>query len=425
MSSPSSAWSEWCESTSRDLTERDLLRSLRTVTPMPHAATSVLVDELTRDQWVNNEPSAGELSAASAESAPSELAMFATNDYLGLSTHPAVRAAAAAAAEAHGCGPRSSALVCGYTSLHRRLESSLATLKSAEDCLLFPSGYAANLAVLGALADSSDCAIFSDELNHASIIDGSLLASRKRHGPSLHIYRHNDLEHLETLLRASTAPRKLIVSDSLFSMDGDYADCAGLASLRRRYGALLCLDEAHATLVCGAHGGGAAEAAGMADEVDVHVGTLSKAFGAHGGFVATSKPLKQLLVSRGRAGIYSTALPAPVIAAADAALEHATPELRSRLTDNVSQFAEEVGLPTGGSHIVPIVVGDAADALAASASLLRQGFHVPAIRPPTVPAGTSRLRVAISAAHSPELISSLARALRHSGVLSRRLPLFR
>ncbi len=419
----SSAWQEWCEQTTDSLTSRDVLRSLRTISPVPRAASKVFVNEATHSQWAGNVPSPGDVPRIDDDMM--ELAMFATNDYLGLSTHPAVRAAAAAAASEHGCGPRSSALVCGYTAAHRALESSLAALKSAEECLLFPTGYAANLAVLCALADSEDCAIFSDELNHASIIDGSLLASRRRHGASLHVYRHSDLEHLDALMSASLAPRKLIISDSLFSMDGDYADCAGLVQLRHRHGALLCLDEAHATLVCGEHGGGAAEAAGVASEVDVHVGTLSKAIGAHGGFVATSAPLKQLLISRGRAGIYSTALPTPMVAAASAALEHATPELRAKLRANVDLLAEMAGLDSGGSHIVPIVVGDAADALGASTALLRQGFHVPAIRPPTVPAGTSRLRIALSAAHSPALIKSLAQALRASGVLSRRFPVFR
>ena len=420
----SSSWQEWCEQKTSSLASQELLRSLRTVTPSPHVASTVYVDETTHRQWVSNMPSVGEAPQIGI-GAPVELAMFATNDYLGLSMHPAVRSAAAAAASEHGCGPRSSALVCGYTAAHRMLESSLAALKSSEECLLFPTGYAANLAVLGALADAEDCAIFSDELNHASIIDGSLLATRRRQGASLHIYRHHDLEHLDALLSASSAPRKLIVSDSLFSMDGDYADCAGLVQLRHRHGALLCLDEAHATLVCGEHGGGAAEAAGVAHEVDVHVGTLSKAFGAHGGFVATSAPLKQLLISRGRAGIYSTALPAPVLAAASAALEHATPALRAQLRDNVDLFAQTAGLEPGGSHIVPIVVGDAAAALGASASLLRQGFHVPAIRPPTVPAGSSRLRIALSAAHSHAQITALSQALRATGVLSRRLLLFR
>ena len=214
------------------------------------------------------------------------VSVFASNDYLGLSSHKDVRAAAAWAALEHGCGPRSSALVCGYTDAHAALEAGLAQLKGTEDALLFPTGFAANLAVMGALASSPSCAIFSDELNHASIVDGARLAC-KGAGAALHVYRHNDLDHLESLLEQSAAERKLIVSDSLFSMDGDVADVVGLATLRGRYGAMLCLDEAHATLVYGdEHGGGVAEAQGVdPSSVDLHVGTLSKAFGSHGGFV--------------------------------------------------------------------------------------------------------------------------------------------
>lgn len=196
-------------------------------------------------------------------------------------------------------------------------------------------------------------------------------------------------------------------------------DCAGLAALRTRHGALLCLDEAHATLVCGEHGGGAAEAAGVSAQVDVHVGTLSKAFGAHGGFVACDASLKHLLLSRGRPGVYSTALPLPAVAAAAAALRVATPALRQRLRANIDTFADATGVPRGGSHIVPIIVGDATDALAASSALLSRGFHVPAIRPPTVPAATSRLRVALTAAHTRNAVIALARALARTGVLSK------
>lgn len=219
------AWREWCDMTCERLRDDGLLRSLRTVTPIEGSSASALVDSATHTEWTASAPSTGNLPQDSGE-LQHELAMFATNDYLGMSVHPEVRAAAATAAAAHGCGPRSSALVCGYTASHRSLEASLANLKHKQECLLFPTGYAANMAVLGALADSDRCAIFSDELNHASIIDGARLAMRA--GASLHIYRHNDLEHLDALLRESGAVRKLIISDSLFSMDGDYAVCTSL-----------------------------------------------------------------------------------------------------------------------------------------------------------------------------------------------------
>lgn len=215
------SWSEWCEFVTSGLCERDVLRSLRTITPQTgQEATAVLVDRCTHSQWTENMPSVGEVPELSSDP-PVALAMFATNDYLGLSMHPAVRAASAAAANAFGCGPRSSALVCGYTASHRALETAVAKLKNTEECLLFPSGYAANMSVLNTLADAPECEIFSDELNHASIVDGCLLASRGRNRASMQIYRHNDLGHLDALLSASLAPRKLIISDSLFSMDGN------------------------------------------------------------------------------------------------------------------------------------------------------------------------------------------------------------
>jgi 8-amino-7-oxononanoate synthase len=413
-----SPWTSWLASTTDDLCERRLLRDRRVIEPI-------------------------EGSACRVRSREGELTVFSSNDYLGLSAHAGMRAAAAAAAASHGSGPRSSALVCGHTDAHAELESGLAELKGCESALLFPTGFAANLAVVGTLADGPGAAVFSDELNHASIVDGARLAARA--GASVHIYRHNDLGHLEALLAASAAPRKLIVSDSLFSMDGDLADVAGLALLRDRYGAMLALDEAHASLVYGPNGGGVAEAFDVAESVDVHVGTLSKAFGAHGGFVGCSDALRSLIVSRGRAGIYSTALPYPAVAAANAALTYATDELRATLWGHVHALSHALGAappshaaaaphasplapPVAPPHaslfappslrcatvtspIVPIVVGSEEAALAAAAALLQDGYLVPAIRPPTVPAGTARLRVALSAAHTAEDVSGLARAL--------------
>jgi len=340
---------------------------------------------------------------------------FSANDYLGLSCAPEVQAAASEAALAYGSGPRGSALVCGYTVAHRRLERDLARLKGCEEALLFPTGFAANLAVLGALITSPSCAIFSDALNHASIVDGARLAAKST-GAVLHVYRHGDLSHLEALLSASAAPRKLIISDSLFSMDGDLADCAGLATLRDRYSALLCLDEAHATLLFGGSGGGVAQSQGVAEKVDVSVGTLSKACGSHGGFVGCSAQLKQLLLSKGRAGIYSTALPAPAVAAARAAIQLATPERRSCLWSVVSAFSSATRT-VAHSPIVPLVVGSEERALEAARCLLSAGFLVPAIRPPTVPPGTARLRLAFSAAHEHSDVLALVNELRKLDLL--------
>ncbi|EFJ39865.1 hypothetical protein VOLCADRAFT_78219 [Volvox carteri f. nagariensis] len=354
--------------------------------------------------------------------------LFSLNDYLGLASHPEVAEAAARAAKQVGMGPRSSALVAGYTHSHRQLEEGLAELKGTQDCLLFPTGFAANLAVMtslsyaapptsgtdGSSSSSSSLAIFSDELNHASIIDGARLASRSAGSGGgggggavqLHVYRHNDLGHLEV--------------GCLFSMDGDFADLRGLAALRRRHPFLLAVDEAHGTLVCGEGGGGAAEATG----VDLHIGTLSKAFGALGGFVACSGPMKQLLLNRGRAFVYSTSLPVPIVEAAAAALRVSKRESwrRTHVWSLVRRLGSGLGVPAL-SPVVPLVVGPEGPTLELSSMLLQEGLmHVPAIRPPTVPPGTCRLRVSLSAAHSYEDVDELIRLVRRSGVVLARLP---
>ncbi|EFN55853.1 hypothetical protein CHLNCDRAFT_22749 [Chlorella variabilis] len=323
------------------------------------------------EAWVTGQPPTSANLPSPAECPDLRVVkLFSLNDYLGLSTHPAVRQAAADAALQCGNGPRSSALVGGYTSWHAELERGLAALKGTEDCLLFPTGFAANLAVASALCQDGGVVVLSDELNHASIVDGARLG--RRGGSRLLVYRHNDLAHLEQLLTEQVPP------DSLFSMDGDFANLRGLARLKRRHAFLLVVDEAHATLVCGARGGGAAEMLGVASDVDLHVGTLSKAFGCLGGFVACSRGWKDFLVNRGRSQVFSTALPVPVVAAALAALRR--------------------------------------EAVDASMQLLRAGFHVPAIRPPTVPPGTSRLRVSLSAAHTEDDLQQLIDGLRECGV---------
>uniref|UniRef100_A0A1D2A4U9 Aminotransferase class I/classII large domain-containing protein n=2 Tax=Auxenochlorella protothecoides TaxID=3075 RepID=A0A1D2A4U9_AUXPR len=344
--------------------------------------------------------------------------LFSLNDYLGLSTHPQVCAAAASAALAVGSGPRSSALVGGYTTHHRELESDLATLAGTEECLLFPSGFAANCSVMAAVAGSPEVEVFSDELNHASLVDGLRLA--KAAGARVQVYRHNDMAHLESLLQASPAKptsRRLVITDTLFSMDGDYAPLARLAELRRAHGFLLAVDEAHATLVCGDRGAGAAEAAGVEGSVDLHLGTLSKAVGCSGGFLACSRAWKALLVAKARGQVFSTAMPVPMAAAASAALRVAReePELRRRLWRHVGVLSGALGVPSR-SPILPVVVGAEARALRLADDLWRAGFHVPAIRPPTVPPGTSRLRISLSAAHSDADVVALVRALQGQGL---------
>lgn len=404
------------------------------------------------------------LSSTPTTTTTTTLTLFSTNDYLGLSTHPRVRAAAARTAASLGCGPRASALVPGaYTTAHRELEKALARLKGTEDALLFPSGFAANAAAMAALCGggggdgggeggegASTVVVFSDELNHASIVDGARLAARSNSNssdsPSQHqprvkvvVYPHNDVAFLDRALSdervVPRGARALVVTDSLFSMDGDLADLRALARLRRRHGFLLVIDEAHATLVCGPRGGGAAEAllgSGEGDgggaggggvsssDVDVHVGTLSKAFGAHGGFVACSARVRSLLANAGRPFAFSTALPAPAVAAALAALDVAAfgaaegRALRARVWAHARRLGEALGVPVH-SPIVPLVLGGEREALAASGLLLDRGLHVPAIRPPTVPRGTSRLRVSLSAAHSDEDVGRLIDALRELG----------
>jgi 8-amino-7-oxononanoate synthase len=385
---PPAPWRAWLETSLSDLADRDLLRELR-----PLRADS----------------------AVHVRMEGRELTLFSSNDYLGLSAHPALRAATADAARTRGSGPRGSPLICGYTESHRELERELARLKGTEAGLLFPTGFAANLAVLSAFGDDGT-AIFSDELNHASIIDGCRLARRR--GAGLEVYPHADAEALDRALAASDAPRKLVVTDTVFSMDGDLAPLDRIVEVKDRHDALLMIDEAHATLVFGESGAGVAEHFGVSGRVEVQMGTLSKAVGALGGFIATTGRLKTWVLNRGRAYIYSTAPPVPVVEAARAGLRIARerPELRERLWDRVDQLGRRLGRDLD-SPVVPVVLGGERRALEASRELLDRGHHVIAIRPPTVPEGTSRLRIALSAAHSREDVARLAEDLEEVGVV--------
>ncbi|MGM0556904.1 MAG: aminotransferase class I/II-fold pyridoxal phosphate-dependent enzyme [Myxococcota bacterium] len=339
-----------------------------------------------------------------------DVTLFSSNDYLGMSHHPRVRAHLSDVSQSQGLGPRGSPLICGYTESHAALERELAELKGTQSALLCPTGFAANLAVVSSLA-GPDVHVFSDRLNHASIIDGCRLA--KRRGAKLSVYDHNDTAKLAAQIEASDAERKLVVTDAVFSMDGDLAPLPQLAEICQRDDTMLIVDEAHATLVFGDSGGGLVEHFGEEERVDIHVGTCSKAFGTHGGFVATSQALREFLLNRGRSYIYSTAQPVPVVEASRAALRVATdePQLRRQLWARVAQLSEALGRPLD-SPIVPVILGDEQRALRASETLLERGFHVTAIRPPTVSEGTSRLRIALSAAHSPRDIDGLAEVLR-------------
>jgi 8-amino-7-oxononanoate synthase len=320
---------------------------------------------------------------------------FASNDYLGLSNHLALRGAACDAVERWGTGSTSSRLVVGSRPCHDELESELCAWKRTDAALVFSSGYTANLGVLSTLG-GPDCLIVSDELNHASIIDGCRLSRSP-----VEISRHNDVEHVEQILRSATTTRAMVVVDAVFSMDGDEAPVYLLGEVCARNGALLVIDEAHAVL------GPTAEAlADIAGLEWVHVVTMSKALGSSGGAACGPRWLIELLVNRARPFIFSTApSPADTAAATAAVRLIRTPEgqqLITRLASLVGRVA-----PGHPSPIIPILIGSETDAVAASAELLGRGLLIPAIRPPTVAPGTSRLRIALSAAHTDAMIDDL------------------
>ncbi|HEX5270020.1 MAG TPA: 8-amino-7-oxononanoate synthase [Gemmataceae bacterium] len=343
---------------------------------------------------------------------------FCSNDYLGLANDPALAEAATKAALEQGFGASAARLVSGDLPAHRELEQVLAAFCTRPAALVFPSGYQTNLGVLAALAGPEDV-IVSDALNHASLIDGCRL-SRAR----IAIYPHADARTAAQLLaEARGARRRLLVTESIFSMDGDAAPLADLAEVADRNDAILIVDEAHAFGVLGPRGRGLAAAAGV--QPDVLIGTLGKAVGAAGGFAAGSLPLRELLVNRARTFIFTTALPPPVAAAATAAVRLIDgPEgdrRRARLSERRAWLTARLGalrpitLPgfvdCPGSPILPFVLGTEARALAVSAALAERGVFVPAIRPPTVPAGTARLRITLSAAHEQSDLEALLRAL--------------
>jgi len=334
-----------------------------------------------------------------------EVVCLCSNDYLGLAADEAVKAAAIEAVRRWGVGAAASPLVCGTTQVHRDLEARLATFKQTEAAVVTSTGWMANRVAIHALAGPGDL-VLCDKLSHASILDAA-----RSSGATVRSYAHGDPARLATLLTRHRASyeRCLIATDSVFSMDGDVALLGDLVALKEQFGARLLIDEAHATGVLGERGRGVAEAAGVEDRIDVVVGTLSKALGALGGFVAGPTVLIDVIRNTGRAFIYTTALPPAVCAAAMAALDiiEAEPDRRERLLASAEQLrgrlrADGVDTLNSATQIVPIVIGDAGEALAASAALLDEGFLVPAIRPPTVAPGTSRLRVSLSSAHDPE-----------------------
>jgi len=336
-----------------------------------------------------------------------ELWNFASNDYLGLAGHPEITAALVEGARKFGAGSAASRLVCGTLPPHRLLEEALAAAKQTEAALTFSSGFATSLGVIPAVVGKSDF-ILLDKLSHACLVDAARLS-----GATLRVFPHNDLHKLERLLAATRAKspkaRILVATESVFSMDGDLCPLREIVGLVEAHDALLLLDEAHGFGVLGDSGMGLAEQEGLQKRVTFQMGTLSKAAGLSGGYLAASRDWIDLLVNRARSFIYSTAPPPALAHAALASLELIRSDegagLRLRLRENIARIRHS---PT---PILPVVLGTNEGALAASSALADAGFLVPAIRFPTVPRGTARLRISLSAAHPPEAVSALAEAV--------------
>ncbi|WP_428481102.1 8-amino-7-oxononanoate synthase [Pyruvatibacter mobilis] len=335
---------------------------------------------------------------------------FCCNDYLNLSQHPQVKAAAAEALETYGAGTGASRLVTGNNPLFAELEARLARIKGAEAALIFGSGYLANTGIIPSLLGEGDI-IFADELSHACIISGSRM-SRAR----VVIFRHNDMAHLRSLLAAHRADgaNALVVTDGVFSMDGDLAPLPEMTALAEAHDAWLMTDDAHGLGVIGGGRGSSFAFGPQKMNVPLQMGTLSKAVGGYGGYLCADQPVIDLLKSRARTLVYSTGLPPASVAAALAALDviEAEPERVVRPVANATQFCREVGLPTPESPIVPVIIGEETRALDASRLLLDEGYLVTAIRPPTVPPGTARLRLTFMAEHDPADITRLASLVR-------------
>ncbi len=338
--------------------------------------------------------------------------LLCSNNYLGLADHPDLRRAAAEAAMRWGVGAGASRLVSGTMTIHRRLEERLATFKGREAALLFGSGYLANAGTIAALARPGDV-VFSDELNHASIIDGCRMSRAE-----VFVYDHCDVEHLEWGVAKAERRGALIVTDSVFSMDGDVAPLAEIVEIAGRHRLRVLVDEAHGTGALGPGGRGALAEAGLEEHVDVIVGTLGKALGSYGAFVACDQQMARYLLNAARTFIFSTALPPPAVAGALAALEllERKPRLVQRLTANSQALRSELeneGFDLRGSRtqIVPLVVGEAELAVQICETALARGVFAQAIRPPTVPPGTSRLRIAVMASHREEELRFAARTI--------------
>lgn len=339
------------------------------------------------------------------------LISFCCNDYLNLSQHPEVKDAAIAATRRLGAGAGASRLVSGNHSLYRELETALARLKGTEDACVFGSGYLANLGIIPALAGAGDL-VLADALSHACLMAGGKLS-----GAETLIFRHNDVAHLSELLRTRRKQYRhcLILTDGVFSMDGDLAPVSALAQAAREYDAWLMTDDAHGIGVL-AEGRGSSFANDVKADVPLQMGTLSKAVGAYGGYLCASRAVIDLIRTRARTLIYSTGLPPAIVAAAIASLDIISrdAQLRAAPLQKARRFTRAMNLPLAQSPIVPLIIGDPARALALSAMLEDAGFLVTAIRPPTVPEGTARLRFTFTAAHQDADIDRLSALLREA-----------
>jgi 8-amino-7-oxononanoate synthase len=343
-----------------------------------------------------------------------EVINFSSNNYLGIANHPALAAAAKEAIDRYGCGSGASRLISGNMTLHEELETKLATFKGTGAALVFNSGFQANTGILSTLTGEGD-AIFSDALNHASIIDGCRLSRAK----SI-VYAHGDLDRLESALKLEVdAGRKLIVTETIFSMDGDEAPLNGIVELAEKYGAMVMVDEAHATGIFGSTGAGIVAKLGLGERVAVQMGTLGKALGGFGAYVAGSRALRELLINRCRSFIFTTSLPPAIMAMAMAAIDlvQQEPERREALWNNcriLSAGLRELGFSSGSgkSPILPLVIGDAGKCMQFSERLLEKGIFAQGIRPPTVPPGTSRLRITLMATHTRSQIDRAIETFR-------------
>lgn len=346
-----------------------------------------------------------------------ELLDFSSNDYLALSEHPEVIAASRKYLEEFGAGAGAARLMSGDLEINHQLEKEIAQLKAKEAALIFGSGYLANIGVIPALVGRGDLLV-TDRLSHASIYDGCLLS-----GAKVIRFRHNDINHLQQILqeKRSQYNRVLVVVESIYSMDGDRCPLKDLIDLKKHHGFLLMVDEAHATGIYGTHGGGVIEEEGVSDGVDVAMGTFGKGLGSYGAYVAASKQMVDYLVNKARSFIYATGLPPAVLGATLAALHlvKTEPELRRELHEKVAYFKKQIrknGLKDdlGPSQIIPVMVGESTKALALSEELRSHRIFVKAVRPPTVPENSARLRFSITRFHQEEDLKSCARQLVQS-----------